>query len=227
MNHFDKKKLNRLLTPKSELSVQEKEAMLASLLGPSNGQPEVPSKSFWRQRWVMPVLGSFSLVMLATAVLIWNRGLLQSPGAPDYVEAEYVARGGVADTPSFGMKCVAENGAPSSCTVGMTLVFDLFVPNPPVYFSAASVSRTGVLVRYFPSTSEKSLRIEQSGIQKRGIQLGPEHAQGTWRVFGIFSSRPIPVEDVTPIVEAFVKTKSNPVNGDFLLQEISMEVVSP
>ena len=200
--------------------------MLASLLGTTGNSPEISPKPLWRRRWGAPVFGGAVAVMIAAVILMWNSGAFQSPDATDDASTEFVARGG-AGTPGFGIKCVAGNGKRSSCTVGSTLVFDLSVPEPPLYFSVAAVSQSGVLVRYFPSVTEKSLRIEKGGIQQKGIQLGPEHAEGAWRVFGIFSPEPIKVQDVKPIIELWVKKKSNPVNGDFLVQESAMEVVAP
>jgi hypothetical protein len=216
MNKSEQHKLNRLLSGGAELSVQEKEKMLSNLVG--EREISVDNRAFSKRFfWVGSVAAA-----AAAALLVLYMGV---PSSIDKESKEFTARGG-ATTGAFRIECLAENARKGPCTNGNRIAFGLLPPKGAAYFSAAALDEDGRLIRYFPSDTEMSLPLAQSGIQHTGITIGSEHHPGRYRVFGVFSVSPLSVEQMKQVIEAYAAGGDSGVSGVVLVKETELVVLS-
>ena len=217
MNKSEQHKLNRLLSGGAELSVQEKEAMLSHLLGKEahSVAKQSPSKGFF---WVGSVAAAAAVALFAVYIGVSRRPEKER-------EDPFTARGG-ATAGAFRIECLGEGGEKGPCTIGNRIAFGLRPPGGAAYFSAAAVDGDGRLIRYFPTETEGSLPLVQSGVQSRGIAIGAEHRPGRYRVFGVFSVSPLSVEQVKQVIDAYAEGDKSGVDGVVLIRETGLVVMS-
>jgi hypothetical protein len=165
----------RLLAGKDQLSRVEKEQILAQVLVHTQAEAPSPGRRFGF--WV-------GLLAAASAAL---GGLFLSTLPPD--PSERVARGG---GPSFSVSCA--EGLP--CGPGGRLRW--FVRSTPElsHFAAFAQRPDGTILWYFPQTEAgESLDLgahagAETGELDVAIELGQEHAPGTYKLIGMFSPNP-------------------------------------
>jgi hypothetical protein len=221
----DREKLNRLLTGSSGLSVQEREQVLAAVL--VHVRPRAPrGHEQDAVRWLM-MLGAGLTAATATSVVVMrvmDRGLA-TPGS----EQEFVARGGDASSGSFGLRCLPDGGVGvrpslgSACHQGDRLFFDLRPSAGHAYFSAAALSRDGLLVWYFPSDAQPSISVRSTGIADAGVLITSAQPPGHYRVFGAFSASPLTQSQMRAEIERHAAGQASAAE----LIEAELEVVAP
>ena len=166
----DDRLTSRLLGGRDQLSRPEKDAILDGVLADT-----APSA---RARWgwlVLPVLA------LAAFLLVPWRSSVPS--------GDFTARGG--NQPA----AVMQAGCATGCTQGAKLVFDVHGTTGYRYFAAFAKAGDGKALWYFPA-DDRATGVDLSaqpatGVLDRSVVLGPEHAPGTYRVYGIFSNAPL------------------------------------
>lgn len=167
---LDDRTLERLLAGRDAPSVTEKEELFERI------HARVQSEAGAR-RWLVPALGA-ALSAAAAAVFAF---LLPS-AAP-----EFQARGGSVDAPvELQLSCGRE-----ACRPGAKLSFSVRSAAGG-YFAAFARRGDGVIIWYFPDelgTTPAVPASETSAVLARAIVLGPEHAAGSYEVFGVFTAR--------------------------------------
>ena len=215
MNRSEFHKLNRLLSGGSELSPQEKETMLNALLGPDlEAAPKRKQHPLFNWRLLALPIGAAAALAV---FLLW--GTIPSPEIPP----GFTVRGDK-ETGAFRIECIEDDGAKGPCTTGNTIIFGVRPPETATHFSAASLDENGKLIRYFPSNSETSLPVSHEGILSRGIEISNEHQPGQHRIFGIFSNRPLDVDEIKDIIETYSVDKNADIEGVVGIQEHLWEV---
>ena len=214
MRTSEKYKLQRLLSGDGELSKPEKEQMLSNLLG----EPERTPRTIG-YRWRIPVLTGAAGALAASAMLVLYIMMVNDRPAED---DGFTARGG--DVARLSYRCVDGEGQSSVCKKGNTLVFKVVSPKAAAYFSAAALSDAGVLVRYFPSKSEESVPISESGVITKGIDIGEAHQPGVYRVFGLFTKDKMASDEMRNAVEHIAEGRPVDLEGVVAFREVSMEV---
>lgn len=159
----DDRLTSRLLAGRDELSRIEKDRILDAAL------PSAPK----RLRWVwlaVPALAAMVLFIVAP----WKS------------HDDFTARGGNEPVGTMQASCTG------GCARGGKLLFDLHGTTGYRYFAAFARRGDGPVLWYFPTTDgATSIAVPANGVVDRGIVIGPEHAAGTYRVFGVFSAEPL------------------------------------
>lgn len=163
----------RLLAGRDRLSVVEKDAILATVL------PAGPA----RRRWWLIALPAVAAVALALIVVVPS-------GTP--VHDDFAARGGA--TAALRLVC------PDGCRADRKLLFDVSGTSGYGYFAAFAKRGDGEVIWYFPSLTEPSPALTRGhvhdGVFERSAVLGVEHPAGTYRVYGVFSTRPLSRDEI-------------------------------
>jgi hypothetical protein len=205
MKADERRRLDRLLSGGPGPSVQEKETMLREILTRKTsvslqGRLGLPVR--WRWMWA-PVSGAIAVAAVAAFVLLSLSSSERETGSD-----EFVVRGGLRAESSMRLACT-RSGKPAPtpqklprCRPGDMLTFDLQAPTGLQHFSAAALGPGGLLVWYFPSETNTSLRIEANGVAQQGIVIGSEHAPGEYRAFGIFSKIPLGQDQLRAVIQA-------------------------
>jgi hypothetical protein len=165
--------MSRLLSGRNRLSRLEKEQILDRVLG-----EVAPTRR--RSRWwfaAMPALAAAAVLLLV--LVPWR----------SRHAADFTARGASHAVGAFEPRCA------HGCGAGDKLLFDLAGTTGYRYFAAFSQRGDGTVLWYFP-TSDGATSLELgselgSGVLDQSIVLGSEHAPGTYRVFGVFSTEPL------------------------------------
>ncbi len=90
-------------------------------------------------------------------------------------------------------------GSPSeACRAGARLAFEVTASEGRGYFAAFARRSDGVVIWYFPEPSGVSLLVPRASasLLDRAVELGTEQPPGQYRVYGVFSARPLPRADV-------------------------------
>jgi hypothetical protein len=166
----DDRLISRLLSGRDQLSRGEKDAILDNVLAEA-----APTR---RARWGWLVLPALALA-----------GFLVVPWRSSLPKTDFTARGG--SQPSAVMQVSCAGG----CTDGAKLVFDVHGTTSYRYFAAFAKGDDGKALWYFP-TADTATGLDlasqpATGILDRSVVLGPEHAAGTYHVYGVFSNVPL------------------------------------
>ena len=89
------------------------------------------------------------------------------------------------------------------------MLFELGQPTDKPFFSSFAERSDGVVVWYFPAADGGSVdaRSLVDGVATTGFVLGAEHSVGRYRVFGVFSARPLSRAELQRLDEsAFTET---------------------
>lgn len=164
--------MSRLLAGRNRLGRLEKEQILDAVLA------DVAPRR--RARWWFAVVPAVAAVVAVMLVLGPWRGR-----APD----ELTPRGAGRMLGAFKPTCAR------GCTAGEKILFDLHGTAGFRYFAAFGQRADGTVLWYFPSDDDGvGIELAQplpSGMLDRGIVIGSEHPPGTYRVFGVFSNKPL------------------------------------
>ncbi len=175
----DRDLMARLLSGRDRSSRLEKEAIFQAVVEalPEHKQP---------RRWLKAALAGGALVS-STAIMI----VLFTP-----LDPPFQTRG---EDANFHVFC-EEHGKTSPCKQGSRLHFDVTPPHAHTFFAAFSERPDGTVIWYFPSSAKgpglNLKRHSRQGLLDTGIQLGPEHTPGRYRVYGYFSKTPLSRDDI-------------------------------
>jgi hypothetical protein len=180
----------RLLSGRKDLSVLEKEDILEDVLEQTTGQRT--SRGWYSPR----VLAWAAAAVIALALV---PVLIHGLSTPD----EFRSRGSASESGEFRVTCLGEKGA---CRPGDKLFFQVRPPAQKPYLSAfAERIIDGTIIWYIPgSGAQKSISVpehSQDGVLTTGIELGDEHPPGRYKVYGLFSSRPLGKEEIRALIE--------------------------
>ena len=179
----DDRLTSRLLGGRDQLSRTEKDAILDGVLADA-----APTR---RARWGWLVLPALALA-----------GFLLVPWRSSVPNTDFAARGGGQPAAVMQVSCA------SGCTQGAKLVFDVHGTVGFTYFAAFAKAGDGQALWYFPTddtaTGVALASAPANGILDRSVVLGPEHAAGTYRVYGVFSKAPLTRAEIR---DAFDPTK--------------------
>ena len=180
----------RLLSGRQELSVLEKEHILEEVLQETAGHR---TSRGWYSPRVLAWAATAVVVLALVPVLIYG---LSTPGA-------FQSRGTTAESGEFRVTCLGEKGA---CHPGDKLFFQVRPPGSQPYLSVfAERTADGTVIWYIPgSGAQKSISVpqhSQDGVLTTGIELGKEHPPGRYKVYGLFSSRPLGREEIRALIE--------------------------
>jgi hypothetical protein len=162
----------RLLAGRDRISRLEKEEILGNVLAASAPR---------RTRWWWAALPALAIAAIVLLVVL-----------PRKPSDEFTARGGGKPVAAFTPSC-------NPCKPGGTLVFDVHGTTGYRYFAAFSRRSDGTVLWYFPAAGGASVDLVDQpahGVLNRGIVLGPEHAAGTYHVYGVFSNEPLTREQI-------------------------------
>lgn len=174
----------RLLAGKDRLTRLEKEEILAGVMDRVAGG-RAPSR-----RWPYVLAAACAVAALALAVPLLRRDGLAPRGA---------GAGGT----DFQTYCTLD-GRRAPCRNGAKLLFELSATTERRFFAAFARRQDGTVIWYFPGDElERSLDAagQEHGVASRGFLLGPEHPPGRYRVYGLFSARPLTRQEVRSRVE--------------------------
>jgi hypothetical protein len=190
----DDRLTSRLLAGRDALSRSEKDAILAGL---AVAAPRA------HHRWIWLALPAIAVVALFV-IAPWH----VSPSS------EFGARGNSRPVAALSVTCTG------GCTRGGKLLFDLHGTTKYLYFAAFAKRGEGPVLWYFPTADDAtSVAIAETGVLDRGIVLGPEHAAGTYRIYGVFST--------TPLTRATIRATFDPVKltaGDAAVVTSDLEI---
>lgn len=169
----DKPSISRLLSGRDQLTRLEEEQILAQVLEQSR------SKGADRRR----LWGAFGALVAASAGIAGLFWVGPEPG-------EFVARGG---GPHFTVRCTPT----LPCGPGGRLEWFVQAQPPLTHFAAFARRADGTILWYFPdredgTTLDLSVHAQaKGGALDVGIELGQEHAPGTYKVIGMFLGAPL------------------------------------
>ncbi len=221
MRTEDKNRLDRLLSGGQGPSVQEKESMLAEILRQAASKPEKSPWNLVSGKYLVPAVALTIVFLVAFFPLLFLRKERRTYD-------EFTARGAGSSRALMQLACISGKekrpifGKSKSCHYGDTLLFRLYPSENARYFSAVALGADGLLVWYFPSDTKSSLPIIGEGIAREGIVIGSEHAPEEYRVFGLFSDRPLSRVEVRSLVESIVQGRETSVEliqDGFLLEK--------
>lgn len=198
-DHFEE----RLLAQRYDLSVTEKDEILANvLIAKKQAEPStVNALNVWSRRLI------WSASLVAAMILLGLFWFSQNDANTDTkINAhEFVPKG---DAEAFPMQLSCSGNTTGTCQLGDTAVFRLKNVDDTRYFAAfAKHEQTGNVIWYFPAgANHKSIDMhavrEKSGWLKEGIFLGGEHLQGNYIVHGILSSTPLTKAQVRSVFKS-------------------------
>ncbi len=207
MDSKEKRSLDRLLSGGEGPSVQEREEIFDHVMrrvSPLSHRGITPA-------WILR-----SAVILCSAACLMLIGLLIIPPPEN---SGFSPRGTALEAGQFQLQCLSGAASPTArnadssmeCYFGDTLVFMIMPPPKARYFSAAALSAKGILIWYFPSENQGSLLLPPTAekVAERGIVIGNEHAKGRYRVFGVFSQKPLSQKEVRQTIEAYAAKKES------------------
>lgn len=178
--------LPRLLAGKDRLTRFEKEQVLARVM--TDVAPE-PAPA--RRRWFFV----FATASAAAALLL---------AIPLFRGDEFATRGGGGNGADFTMYCTT-NEQRTPCQRGSKLLFELRPTSSDRYFAAFARRSDGTVIWYFPvDEAARSLGLtqQQIGVATTAFVLGPEHAPGLYRVYGLFWAQPLSRSEIRAQAEA-------------------------
>jgi hypothetical protein len=129
-----------------------------------------------------------SVLLLAPLVFV-----LRGVGPDD----DFLEKGPPSGVPLFSVKCIGDRrGDASLCRIGDKLIFNVHPPIGKPYFAAfARRESDDFVIWYFPELGKHaSIELsdaENGSVLSKGIAIGREHSTGAYRVYGLFSSRPV------------------------------------
>lgn len=202
-------KLDRLLSGGPGPGLQEKEAILNTLLEqPSAALPWWRSKPAW-----------LAFACATTAAVIFGYALLR---LDDTADPEYLASRGQAGQPNVAMRIACGEKmvtvtsqtttvAPLQCHTGSPLVLAVLPatnspksnetkPDESRYFASAALGPEQTLLWLFPTEQEEYLSLANSPIS-RAIDLDNSLPAGHYRLFGFVAERPLKRSDLRPLLE--------------------------
>jgi hypothetical protein len=169
----------RLLSGKNRISRVEKDEIFQNVL-----RATAHRRGSWRWR------GALLAVMAAAAGVVLIPVVLHDR---DDRDSEFAPRGQGAAVATFGISCDAKLA--TTCKRGDKLVFDLSQASGYRYFASFSRREDGTIIWYFPQRPEgESLDLHRrltAGVIDLGVVLGEHHRPGRYRVYGVFSDRPL------------------------------------
>jgi hypothetical protein len=191
----EKRKLDRILSAKRGLSVQEKEDIhdhLSRHYKESFSKPGPLSK-----RYLIPAaVGS----ALAAGIILLVMYFSQTP-------SDFVARGSLTATNRVKLTCLRKGPqtdrieTTDKCRQNDSLVFEVQGRTGMKYFSAAALSPQGLLIWYFPSNDQSSLKLEKDGPTRRAIELDSKHRPGSYRIYGLFTKEKSSKDALRKLIE--------------------------
>ncbi len=214
MKTDQERKLDRLMSGSPDLSVQEKEAMLAALLPDPDQAPGPASRWVWA-RWSMAAAAAVAVALVV---------VLLPTEAPK--EDGFNARGAADSQPAFTLTCKAPPQADDPglrCAQDSLLAFRLTPQPGATHFSAAALGPDSRLRYYFPSRTTPSLPLQGEPLGARGVVLGADHPAGAYRVFGCYTSGPVDPARMRAAIEARLSGR----RSDLPLVERRFEVIAP
>lgn len=170
--------LARLLAGRDQLSRIEKEHIFAQVIA-----EVAPAR---RTRWWMAAVPALAAAAIVVLVIVAQRP----------THGEFTARGGGGSVASLAITC---SGASGACARGDKLLFDIHGTTGYRYLAAFAQRDDGTVLWYFPADAGTSLDLAgqpADGVLDRGIVLGAEHPAGTYRVYAVFSRRPLTREQL-------------------------------
>lgn len=184
----------RLLSKRNSVTVQEKEAVLKAVL---DGVEHKRKQSF-RERLVSPrgILVAFLGILLLAVPLVF----MVLPNG----KRTFTPKGKEAPT-FFDVRCIADK-RPGPCKKGNKIIFKIVPPKNKHYLSVFSKHRSnGTVIWYFPgSEKEGSLEVEKylrKDTFTRAIEIGDEHAVGTYDVYGIYTDRAVQRHEIRRLID--------------------------
>lgn len=181
-----KRLVSRLLSGKDELSVLEKDEILANVLA----EVAPAKKSFWRRPGLLlPLVGVAVALVLIPVVM-------RADGASSTVDF-FAARGHESRAAAVTLVCPTPEGGigKGACQADDKLIFDLSASAGYSFFAAFARGEQGTVIWYFPEAEGgHSLNLEKSldeGVLDRGVTLGADHPRGRYELYGIFSDEPL------------------------------------
>ncbi len=184
---MDDAELARLLSGRDRPSVLEKEQMLEHI------EQEVErEQAASRPRVALRIAAWGAPLAAAAALALWWFAPAREPelAARGTAHAPQVAPPVAA---SLSVRCL-RSGAPAPCRRGGALGFVLAGVGERRHFAALSVRADGTVLWYLPAPSERSLELSPGAGEQaveRLIELGDEHAEGHYAVYGVLSDGPL------------------------------------
>lgn len=220
------RRLDRLLSQSSELSVTEKELVWKGIRSRIEVDPPKVLKPRRRVVWISAAAAACFVMVLAGVFVFLNRADRFFPDGALGVQV----RGDGSASGYFFTLCVPDiqpstdknEVSGEACRPGDTLVFDLRPPYGARYFSAAALGPDGLLVWFYPSQTRKSLDLAREDGSGLGVVLDPLQPPGRYEIFGFFSSHPLEQEEIRATIE---KTLSGQ-TVDIEMSKRSLKVVS-
>lgn len=194
----DETKMDRLLGGENSLSQPEKEELFEGVYAevePSesgeDGEGEKQKTAF---SWTSYAAVAAAILLITVAAWGPLKELFMQS------DSQFRARG--TSIATYETVCLDSNNQKSPCRIGDRLVFKVTAPDFS-HFAAFAKSENGLTIWYFPgepSATSYKLANANKGVIDKGIKLSSPHKSGTYRVWGIFSEKPLKRSEIPPSI---------------------------
>ncbi|MBN2714548.1 MAG: hypothetical protein JXX14_01760 [Deltaproteobacteria bacterium] len=200
---------SRLLARRDDVSVQEKEQVLAAIMGTVDADRlDTDRRRIGRWRWGV---GLSMALLLFVAGGLWGLGQKRDEAQ----ENEFTPKGDEAAAPFFYVRCVGHKGD-GACREEDRLTIGFADAEMSAYFSGFAIREADSSVIWMFPAAENGLSVrvpEQGGTLKKAIVLDAHYPAGKYTVYGLKSDQPLNRAQIRDVVNRYENGDHDPVGG--------------